>query len=307
MPAAERKNWLSSEQGRQRLIRAVRLLPGSVRVTRGQMEDIAPGGGDSAVIEIEDRVERSALEVAEAEVKKLRSELRRCEGDLAASRDECRTLKSSMESERAALDKERGDFRANSVKEAAELKEAARAEGREQGHSSGYAEGLEKAEADTRQEYEDKFSRALGLLDEMARSLAESRERLASAHSTQLIRMWEMMLRRMLATMVEMDPGVVERVVHTLLKRISDRERIIVYLNADDVAMIEESKESLMDSIRGVKFFELMSDDHVDKGSCLIETNLGIYDARWRTQLEQISSEVQNLLLESIATDDANR
>ena len=141
----------------------------------------------------------------------------------------------------------------------------------------------------------------------MARSLAESRERLASAHSTQLIRMWEMMLRRMLATMVEMDPGVVERVVHTLLKRISDRERIIVYLNADDVAMIEESKESLMDSIRGVKFFELMSDDHVDKGSCLIETNLGIYDARWRTQLEQISSEVQNLLLESIATDDANR
>jgi flagellar assembly protein FliH len=115
-----------------------------------------------------------------------------------------------------------------------------------------------------------------------------------------------MMLRKMLATMVDMDPGVVGRIVENLLKRLSDRERIMVYLNPSDVTMIEESKESLMDSIRGVKFFELLSDDHVDKGSCLIETNLGIYDARWRTQLEQVSSEVQNLLMESMASDGPN-
>jgi flagellar assembly protein FliH len=140
----------------------------------------------------------------------------------------------------------------------------------------------------------------------MLRALSEARAHLASAHSSQLIRLWEMMLRRMLVTMVEMDPEVVERIVQSLLKRNSDRERIIVYLNPEDVAMIEESKESLMDSIRGVKFFELMSDDHVDKGSCLIETNLGIYDARWRTQLEQVSSEVQNLLLENAAANAAS-
>jgi flagellar assembly protein FliH len=208
-----------------------------------------------------------------------------------------------MESERAELDRERNEFRANAGKEAAELKEAARTEGRAEGHEAGYSEGLEKAENDTKKEYEGKFSRALALLDEIGKGLAESREHLASAHVSQLIRLWEMMLRKMLATMVEMDPEVVDRIVQNLLKRISDRERIIVYLNPEDVAMIEGSKESLMDSIRGVKIFELMSDDHVDKGSCLIETNLGIYDARWRTQLEQVSSEVQNLLLESAAMD----
>jgi flagellar assembly protein FliH len=157
-----------------------------------------------------------------------------------------------------------------------------------------------------RKEYEGRFSHALALLDEMARSLAESRDCLVSAHSSQLIRLWEMMLRKMLLAMVDMDPEVIERILRNLLKRISDRERIVVYLNPGDIAMMEESKESLMDSIRGVKYFEFMSDDHVDKGSCLIETNLGIYDARWRTQLEQISSEVQNLLLESAVTDGAN-
>ena len=297
---------MSSDPQRQRLIRAVRLLPGSVRVSHGQMEDVVPDNADSAVAEREDRVERSALEVAEAEVKKLKFELRRCEEDLASARAECRALKDGMASERAALDGERNEFRATAAREASELKEASRAEGLKKGREAGYSEGLAKAETDTRKEYESKFSGALALLDEMVRALPEARARLASAHSSQLIRLWEMMLRRMLATMVEMDPDVVGRIVQSLLKRISDRERIIVYLNPEDVTMIEESKESLMDSIRGVKFFELMSDDHVDKGSCLIETNLGIYDARWRTQLEQVSSEVQNLLLENAAADAAN-
>jgi len=244
--------------------------------------------------------------VAEAEVKKLRSELKFSEENLASARDEYRDLKIYMESEREALNKERNEFRANMTREANASREAARTDGHEKGYTAGYAEGLAKAEVNVRSEYEGKFSRALALLDKLASSLSESRERLVSAHSPQLIRLWETMLRKMLVTKVEVDPKVVERVVHDLLKRISDRERIIVYLNPEDVAMIEENKEKLIDSIRGVKFFELMSDDHVDKGSCLIETNLGIYDARWRTQLEQVSSEVQSLLQESAAADDAN-
>jgi len=269
------------------------------------MEDISPENG-ATVIFSEDQTENSALKMAEAEIKKLRSELKYSEENLASAREECKVLRLSIDSEREALLRERSEFRANSAKEAEDARESACAEGREQGHASGYEEGLVKAESDVKREYEEKFSHALLLLDEMASSLSASRERLAKAHSSQLIRLWEMMLRRMLVTTVETDPKVVERVVQDLLKRISDRERIIVYLNSEDVAMIEENKESLIDSIRGVKFFELMSDDHVDRGSCLIETNLGIYDARWRTQLEQVSLEVQSLLLESAATNDAN-
>jgi flagellar assembly protein FliH len=279
------------------------VLPGAVRVTRGRMEDISPK--DAAPIEREeDKTAKSALAIAEAEVKKLRSELRDREKDLSESRQECKQLKLQMESERAALDRERNDFRANAAAEAAALKEISRAEGRKEGYDKGYSEGLAKAEASVRHEYEGKFARAISLLEGIAASLGQAREHLAKTHSPQLIRLWEMMLSKMLATMVDMDPKVIERVVSGLLKRISDRERIIVYLNPADITMIEENKDTLMDSIRGVKFFELMSDDHVEKGSCLIETNLGIYDARWKTQLEQVSSEVKNLLLENEASEE---
>jgi flagellar assembly protein FliH len=268
------------------------------------MEDVAPENASAVIEREEEKVERSALETAEAEIKKLRSELRGREKDLSESREECKQLKLQMESERAELNREQNDFRASAAAEAAALKETSRAAGRKEGYDGGYAEGLSKAEVSVRKEYEGKFTGVISLLEGMAASLKASREHLAKTHAPQLIRLWEMMLSKMLATMVDMDPKVIDRVVSGLLKRISDRERIIVYLNPSDITMIEENKDTLMDSIRGVKFFELMSDDHVDKGSCLIETNLGIYDARWRTQLEQVSSEVKNLLLENEASEE---
>jgi flagellar assembly protein FliH len=270
------------------------------------MEDIVPETPVIAVVKQEDKVEKSALAVAEAEVKKLKSELKGLEGGLSESRKDCEKLKAARDSERAELDRERNEFRANAAKEAAALKETSRAEGYKNGNTAGYADGLAKAGVDVRKEYEGKFSHVLALLGEIVKALGESRKCLAEAHASQLVRLWEMMLRKMLVTKVEMDPAVVSRVVENLLKRISDRERIIIYLNSEDITMIEEKKESLMDSIRGVKFFEFMSDDHIDKGSCLVETNLGIYDARWKTQLEQISSEVQNLLLESVITNESD-
>jgi flagellar assembly protein FliH len=268
------------------------------------MEDISSEETSVPIEREEDKAAKSALATAEAEVKKLRAELRDREKDLSESREECKQLKLQMESERAALDRERNDFRANSSAEAAALKETSRVAGHKEGFDKGHSEGLAKAEASVRHEYEGKFAGVISLMEGIAASLEQSREQLAKTHSPQLIRLWEMMLSKMLATMVDMDPKVIERVVSGLLKRISDRERIIVYLNPADMSMIEENKDTLMDSIRGVKFFELMSDDHVEKGSCLIETNLGIYDARWKTQLEQVSSEVKNLLLENEASEE---
>jgi flagellar assembly protein FliH len=272
-------------------------------VTRGKIEDVAPRG-ESVVRD--DRIARSALDMAEEEVKKLRDELRVRETELTQSREECKTLKDRMETDRANLERERREFLENAERDAAVLEESSRVKGFEEGHSEGYSQGLIEAEDEMKKEYEGKFLHALSLLEEMVKSLETSRERLAERHAPQLIRLWETMLRKMLSSAVDLDPGAASRIVENMLKRLSDRERIMVYLNPSDVAMIEENKESLMDSIRGVKFFELLSDDHVDKGSCLIETNLGIYDARWRTQLEQVSSEVQNLLMEFMASDVSN-
>lgn len=77
-----------------------------------------------------------------------------------------------------------------------------------------------------------------------------------------------------------------------------------MYLNPRDLKGVDSLRESLTDVLRGAKHVEFSGDEHVDPGSCLVETNLGVYDARWRTQLEQIASQVEHLLVEGAAEDD---
>jgi flagellar assembly protein FliH len=252
------------------------------------------------------RGDESALAIAEEEIRTLRSELRGRESELAGAKSSIASLRVDMDAAEARLEAEKSAFYEKAESDAKTREEEAAEKGREEGLAKGYAEGLAKAETDVRTEYEEKFSGALAMLSGIYDSLASSREDLALAHAPQLVRLWESTLRRMLQSKMELDPDASKRLLEYILKRVSDREKIIVYLHPDDVAGVEASKENLMDSIRGVKFFEILSDDHVDRGSCLIETNLGIYDARWRTQLEQISSEVESLVMECMLGADGD-
>ncbi len=297
-----------SDQSRQRFIRAVRLLPGVVRVGKGFVEELQPdaeGKASEKAGSSEDE-ELSALVQLEAENRKLKSELRGRESELTEARASLRKLRSKMDAFKTALEREKTDFYENAKKEATAAKEEAAREGHGEGYAKGHADGMLQSEKEVRAEYETKFSSVLALFSNVNDSLQKARDSLAKAHAPQLIRLWESMLQRMLRVQVDLDPTVVEKLLEYVLQRVSDREKIIVYLNSLDVAMVEGIKDSIMDSIRGVKFFELLSDDHVDRGSCLIETNLGIYDARWKTQLEQISTEVQGLLEQGMASHGGN-
>jgi flagellar assembly protein FliH len=276
-------------------------------VGRGTLEEIGPGGETLEKIESGDKKtpdEESALAEAEAEIRVLRSELRARETNISEFRSSVAALKDRMDSLKSDLESEKSAFYESARKEAEEQKAASEKEGRAEGYSSGYADGLAKSEAFVRSEYEGKFKSALSALSGIIDALTAAREKLALSHAPQLVRLWETMLQRMLLVRTELDPDSAKRILEYILKRVSDREKIIVYLNPADISSVEAGKEDLMDAIRGVKSFEILSDDHVDRGSCLIETNLGIYDARWRTQLEQVSVEVQNLLMECMAKND---
>jgi flagellar assembly protein FliH len=297
-----------SDASRQRLIRAVRLLPGTVRIGHGTLEEIAPGGESLDRTELGNQgtaSEESALAKAEAEIRVLRSELRGKEAELARARESEAQIRANMDTLRSELEAEKGDFYDKALKDAEEQKNISAKEGHEEGFAGGYSEGLASAEAEVRAEYEGKFANALSMLSEVSTALFAAREELALAHMPQLVRLWEIMLKRLLQARMELDTEAAKRVLEYILKRVSDREKIIIYLNPADITVVETDRDDLMESIRGVKSLEILSDDHVDRGSCLVETNLGIYDARWRTQLEQISAEVQGLIMESMAGDDA--
>ena len=113
-----------------------------------------------------------------------------------------------------------------------------------------------------------------------------------------MIRLWELVLARLLAREVKLADDPVVPLLREVLLRTSDRERVIIYLNPEDLQEVDRARSVLGDLLRGTEQLDFRGDDHVDRGSCLVETNLGVYDARFRTQLATVAREIDAVLLE---------
>jgi flagellar assembly protein FliH len=111
-----------------------------------------------------------------------------------------------------------------------------------------------------------------------------------------MLRLWSGMLQKMLHHEITLTPDGIFKVLADVLSRLSDKNHVLIYVSPDDIGLLEDKLDGEFGEIlRGVKHLELKPDAHVDKGSCIVETNLGIYDARWRTQFDQIETVVESL------------
>ncbi len=265
-----------------KLLKAVRLIPQAVKVTslNGQQADL-----------------RSAERVGE-EKEEEEATLRRTVEQL---RQENAALRTELDGERKRLEAERRNMTLKMSQEAEKLREKALREGYEEGYRRGAEQGKIEAIEAVREENIKKISSLVGLLESIHEELKNSLDVLLLANEAKLVRLWEKILSRLLFQRASLDEGLVLRVLKEILARASDRERILIYLNPSDLTYAESHSDELAELLRGVKHLEFIPDDNVDKGSCVVETNLGVYDARWRTQLEQISQELDKALLEGRA------
>ncbi len=210
---------------------------------------------------------------------------------------EYQALKSSVE-----LEKKRFFERAH--KEAEEVKKQAEKKGYDEGFKKGLTDGKTEAERKAREEIDKQVSGLIRILEDCHSAISGSIDSLLKQNMTKLVRLWEKVLKRLLYREVNLDEHVLERLLEQVLRRLSDKEKIIIYLHPTEVVYLQEMLDQYGDLLRGSKHVEFVADDHVDRGSCMVETNLGIYDARWRTQLERMSEEIDHLLAEGQKEND---
>lgn len=270
-----------SEYISPKLLKAVRLIPQAVKVASLKEQGVDLGSAEETG---EEKKEEAAL-------KKTIEQLKR----------ENAALKAELSRERKKLEAERQDMARKIGQEAEKLKKKALKEGYEEGYRRGMEQGKVEAVEAVREENIKKVSSLVGLLESIHEELEKSLNTLLLANEAKLVRLWEKILSRLLFQRASLDEGVVLRVLKDILARASDKERIFVYLDPSDLIYVKSHSDELAELLRGVKHLEFIPDDNVDKGSCVVETNLGVYDARWRTQLEQISQELDKVLLEGRA------
>jgi flagellar biosynthesis/type III secretory pathway protein FliH len=159
--------------------------------------------------------------------------------------------------------------------EAELIREHARAEGREQGLAQGRAEGVAQAHA-----------AALALGEALA-ELRRSEHELAQNVERDAVQLALALAAKIVAGTLEVEPERVLHVVAGALRRLSDRRRIVVLVDPEDLDLVSGSLSEVQAQAGGIELCEVQADRRVGRGGAIVRTLESEVDATVQTQLER--------------------
>ncbi len=88
--------------------------------------------------------------------------------------------------------------------------------------------------------------------------------------------------------------GIVEDAVN----RVVNKKDVTVRLSTQDYYTIQANKKLLVSKIKGFGEIELIQDESLDMGSCIVDTPLGVIDGGLQVRMDNIQREIKKMLSE---------
>jgi len=156
----------------------------------------------------------------------------------------------------------------------------------QKGYDAGREVGFKKGQSEVR--------RLIDRIGTIVGQAIDVREEIIAASEKQMVDMILMVARKVIKDEVAERKEVVLNNIREALKRIKDRDRVDIRVNFADLELTTAHKDELikmMESLRKVNIYE---DSRIDRGGCIIETDVGSIDARISTQLKEIEEAIRN-------------
>ncbi|HSV98350.1 MAG TPA: flagellar assembly protein FliH [Spirochaetota bacterium] len=182
---------------------------------------------------------------------------------------------------------ERGKFEAEKMIKDAELKVSeieheAYKKGYEAGREVGYKEG------------QAEVMRLIDRLGTIVSTAVDIRDDIIRSSEKLMTEMILMIARKVIKDEIVERREVVINNIREGIKRVKDRDRIDIRVNFADLDMTTAHKDELIKMMESLKKVNIYEDSRVDRGGCIIETDVGAIDARVSTQLDTIEEAIRN-------------
>jgi flagellar assembly protein FliH len=158
----------------------------------------------------------------------------------------------------------------------------------------GFNEGQKEASSRLKKEYTEKLKEIYSLLESIMikidNQLIDQYKRI-----NEFIIISEKIIRR------EIDKeSPIFQMIDESLKKITSANQALIKLNPDDLKLVESNIE-LINKKLSIDNVRLEADNRIEKGGCLIETEIGNSDGRIKSQLETLRRQIESYFEENNA------
>jgi flagellar assembly protein FliH len=182
---------------------------------------------------------------------------------------------------------ERGKFEAEKMIKEAELKVSEiEHEAYKKGYEAGREEGYKEGQAEV--------MRLIDRLGTVVSTAVDIRDDIIRSSEKLMTEMILMIARKVIKDEIVERREVVINNIKEAIKRVKDRDRIDIRVNFADLDMTTAHKDELIKMMESLKKVNIYEDSRVERGGCIIETDVGAIDARISTQLDAIEEAIRN-------------
>lgn len=231
----------------------------------------------------------------EAEISLLKNELMKeaehCRFQLDKEKELFKIKEKELEEKTKKLDKEKNDL----FSDLAVTQEKARKEafdiGYLEGNKNGYADGLNKGDAEGRADHDNArkaYENSLYDLMNKFNELDQYKNVILANTEPYLLSLLDVIVKKLLSRSIELDKNIMLAVVREALVPVTSGHELTIKVNPENVQHLEENKSKLLSEFMTIKECNIVGDCDVSEGGCLIEANFGVIDSRIESKMQSI-------------------
>ena len=205
-------------------------------------------------------------------------------------------LRAQAAGELARAKAEADTLREQARQEAAAIQKQARDEGRKAGLADGLKTAQQQIEQQARQLADQKLAAQvqtlLPALQQVAAELGAQRDHWLLRWEQAAVELGIAIAEKLLRSQLAARPELALPMISEALQLAAGQPRVVVRLHPTDLAQLGEHATEVVQSLTACGSPELIADDQLSPGGCIVETQHGEVDAQLETMLTRISEEL---------------
>ncbi|MBR4322858.1 flagellar assembly protein FliH [Treponema sp.] len=157
---------------------------------------------------------------------------------------------------------------------------------------SGYSEGLNKGREEGFAAGQGEVERLIERTHKILEGVMARREEILSETEQQIVELVILMTRKVVKIISENQKSVVMANILQALKKVKGRGEVTIRVNLADVKLTSEHTQDFIKQVENIQGITVLEDSSVEKGGCIVETDLGAIDARIQSQLSELESAI---------------